>query len=178
MSRLRFRDRNRQETLGGEAVLCVSWQQFRSHHEGAKGCLLKSSSCKRKQASISTQREQGQLLPAQSGDGSKTDTQPQTRAPLPLAAWLLLPGLVGCFFFLSSAQWQWTLNQAHGKHKLLSEEFTSQIILNIGPIVPVELHVPSRMKFTAVVTPFFWEVPRFLNNNNLVLVLPRSNRFV
>lgn len=37
VSRLRFRDRNRQETLGGEAVLGVSWQQFRSHHEGAKG---------------------------------------------------------------------------------------------------------------------------------------------
>lgn len=61
----RFRDRNRQETLGGEAVLkCFSWQQFESHQEVAKSwVLLRFSSCKRKQASISTQPGQGQAPP-------------------------------------------------------------------------------------------------------------------
>lgn len=63
---------------------CVSWQQFRSHHEVAKSCLLKVSSCKREQAGVSTQWEQGQA-PAE-----QRQLQTQTHNPKPelLCSWL------------------------------------------------------------------------------------------
>lgn len=126
-SGLRFRDRKGQQTWGGEVVLsALSFQQFRNHWEVANGCWRKPSDCERKQ-----QQQQGGSFSERGAEQQaetppKHKTRPQNRAPLLLATQLMVLKLFWCFF--------WNLhsglppNEAHGKYKLLSEQFTSCMV--------------------------------------------------
>lgn len=102
-----------------------------------------------------------------------TDEQSQIRAPLLLATWLVKGFLkvILMLFLFSFAQWQLAPNQAHSKCKLIQSNSHHISFWTLALMVFEELHMLSRRKFTTVVTPFSWEIPRFFINN-LVLVLP------
>lgn len=157
---------------------CISWQQFGSHQEVAKGCFCWGFPAARESRQALAHSQSRARLPWAEQRHRNTTPNQSSSAPACLVflrvSWMVL----GFFWVLHSGNEHWIKPTANTS----SFQGNSHpcIILNIGPIVPVELHVLSSSKFTAVVTPFFWEAPRLFNNNdNLVLVLPRSNnRFI
>lgn len=81
VSRLRFRDRNGQETLGRwGCAKCVSWQQFRSHHEVAKGCWSLPAARESRQA-LAHGKSRHRLLPARGQH--RVETAPERRHTAP-----------------------------------------------------------------------------------------------
>lgn len=141
----RFRDRNRQETLGGEAVLsALVGSHLGATTKGQKAVFCWSLPAAREsRQALAHSESKARLLPGGEGPAQSrdADTIPQTRAPLLLPAWLgvlrvswMLWGFYFFFEFCTVA-----MNTESGPQQTQAPFRAIHIpgiILNIGPIVP------------------------------------------